>query len=59
MINVASQATEGVKIPRRKATHIEIMRLFKENLVGLHQCLNVNLSLLFDLALTIIHRVLL
>ena len=35
MIDVASRATKGVKIPGRKATHAEIMRMFKDHLTKL------------------------
>jgi hypothetical protein len=41
MIDVASQATKGVKIPGRKATRAEIMRMFKDHLTKLKNKLNV------------------
>jgi hypothetical protein len=41
MIDVASRATNGVKIPGRKATRGEIKRLFKDHLVRLKAQLNV------------------
>ncbi|KAF8237269.1 hypothetical protein L208DRAFT_1248467, partial [Tricholoma matsutake] len=43
LINVASQATNGVKIPGRKATRGEIKCLFKNHLTKLKVQLNVNL----------------
>jgi hypothetical protein len=41
MIDVASRATHGVKIPGRKATRAEIKRLFKKHLLNLKSKLNV------------------
>ena len=41
MINVASRATNGVKIPGRKATRAEIMRMFKDHLTKLKSTLHV------------------
>ena len=43
MIDVASRATNGVKIPGRKSTRGEIKRLFKDHLTTLKAQLNVNL----------------
>ncbi|KAG2033657.1 hypothetical protein BDR03DRAFT_871638 [Suillus americanus] len=61
MINVASRATNGVKIPGRKATRTEIMRIFKNHLTRLRTTLNVchNLVLCASLHLICQHRVLL
>ena len=42
MIDIASQATNGVKIPGRKATQAEIMRMFKNHLTRLKKTLNVS-----------------
>ncbi|KAG2127398.1 hypothetical protein BD769DRAFT_1357277 [Suillus cothurnatus] len=50
MINIAAHATNGVKIPGRKATHAEIMRTFKTHLMGLRSKLNV--SKIYDIALS-------
>jgi hypothetical protein len=41
MIDVAARATNGVKIPGRKATRAEIMRIFKNHLTKLKTTLNV------------------
>ncbi|KAG1801824.1 hypothetical protein EV424DRAFT_1331604, partial [Suillus variegatus] len=41
MVDVASRATQGVKIPGRKATRAEIMRMFKSHLTKLRKKLNV------------------
>jgi hypothetical protein len=41
MINMASRATNGVKIPGRKATQGEIKRMFQEHLTKLKAQLNV------------------
>ena len=41
MIDVASRATNGVKIPGRKATRGEIKHMFKDHLVKLKAQLNV------------------
>ncbi|KAG2048929.1 hypothetical protein BDR06DRAFT_894558, partial [Suillus hirtellus] len=41
MIDVASRATQGVKIPGRKATRAEIMHIFKNHLTKLKKKLNV------------------
>ncbi|KAG1818931.1 hypothetical protein EV424DRAFT_1323542, partial [Suillus variegatus] len=41
MIDVASRATQGVKIPGRKATRAEIIRVFKNHLTKLKKKLNV------------------
>ncbi|KAG1877868.1 hypothetical protein DFJ58DRAFT_644237, partial [Suillus subalutaceus] len=40
MIDVAARATNGVKIPGRKATRAEIMRMFKNHLTKLKEKLN-------------------
>ena len=42
MIDVASRATNGIKIPGRKATRVEIMRTFKNHLMRLKKTLNVS-----------------
>ncbi|KAH7902998.1 hypothetical protein BJ138DRAFT_1021270 [Hygrophoropsis aurantiaca] len=44
MIDVASRATNGVKIPNRKATRDEIMNMFKKQMTRLKDKLNVGLS---------------
>jgi hypothetical protein len=41
MIDMASRATKGVKIPGRKATCAEIIRMFKDHLTKLKNKLNV------------------
>ncbi|KAJ7181815.1 hypothetical protein C8R46DRAFT_885243, partial [Mycena filopes] len=41
MINIASRATDGVKIPSRKNTREEIVKLFKKQLDHLRARLNV------------------
>ncbi|KAH9034280.1 hypothetical protein EDB84DRAFT_1269910, partial [Lactarius hengduanensis] len=41
MINIASRATNGVKIPSGKATRYEIKALFKRHLTSLKSRLNV------------------
>jgi hypothetical protein len=41
MIDVAARATNGVKIPGRKATRVEIIRIFKNHLTKLKKTLNV------------------
>jgi hypothetical protein len=41
MIDVAAHATNGVKIPGRKATRAEIMQIFKNHLMKLKTTLNV------------------
>ncbi|KAG1854122.1 hypothetical protein C8R48DRAFT_610355 [Suillus tomentosus] len=46
MIDVAARATNGVKIPGRKATRAEIMRMFKNHLTKLKVTLNVCLLIL-------------
>ena len=45
LIDVASRATNGVKIPNRRRTRDEIIRLFKDHLTKLKAELNVNLFL--------------
>ncbi|KAG1764932.1 hypothetical protein EDD22DRAFT_775576, partial [Suillus occidentalis] len=42
MVDIASCATNGVKIPGRKATCAEIMRMFKNHLMRLRNTLNVS-----------------
>jgi hypothetical protein len=42
MIDVASRATKGVKIPGRKATRAEIIHTFKDHLTKLKAKLNVS-----------------
>jgi len=44
MIDVVSRATQGVKIPGRKATRAEIMWIFKNHLTQLKKKLNVCIS---------------
>jgi hypothetical protein len=44
MIAIASRATNGVKIPRRKATRHAIINLFKKNLYQLRTQFAVSLS---------------
>ncbi|KAG1888027.1 uncharacterized protein F5891DRAFT_966302 [Suillus fuscotomentosus] len=46
MIDVAARATNGVKIPGRKATRAQIMRMFKNHLTKLKATLNVCLCVL-------------
>ena len=41
MIDIVAQATNSVKIPGRKATRAEIMRMFKNHLMKLKKTLNV------------------
>ncbi|KAG1758826.1 hypothetical protein EDD22DRAFT_783439, partial [Suillus occidentalis] len=38
MVDITSRATNGVKIPGSKATHAEIMRMFKNHLRGSGTC---------------------
>ena len=47
MIDIASRATNGVKLPGRKGTRGEIKRLFKDHLTRLKARLNVFLSCIF------------
>ena len=47
MIDVASRATNGVKIPGRKATRAKIKRTFKKHLTELKSRLNVRAFLEF------------
>ncbi|KAG2032383.1 hypothetical protein BDR03DRAFT_874095 [Suillus americanus] len=42
MVDVASCATQGIKIPGQKATRAEIMRMFKNHLTQLKKKLNVS-----------------
>ncbi|KAG1868057.1 hypothetical protein C8R48DRAFT_544498, partial [Suillus tomentosus] len=42
MIDVAARATNGIKIPGRKATRAQIVRTFKAHLTGLRNRLNVS-----------------
>ncbi|KAG2142680.1 hypothetical protein BD769DRAFT_1348977, partial [Suillus cothurnatus] len=51
MVDIASCATNGVKIPDRKATHAEIMRMFKNHLTRLRNTLNVSNVLSIDCTL--------
>ena len=44
LIDVASRATNGVKIPGRKATRAEILCLFKDHLVQLRAEFGVRVS---------------
>src|SRR5882757_2404318 len=53
MIDVASRATNGVKIPGRKATRAEIMRMFKNHLTTLKAQLNVRVPSIFHLFLIV------
>ncbi|KAG1765529.1 hypothetical protein EDD22DRAFT_760055, partial [Suillus occidentalis] len=41
MVDVASRATQGIKILGRKATRAEIMQMFKNHLTRLKKKLNV------------------
>jgi hypothetical protein len=41
MIDIAARATNGVKIPGRKATRAEIKQVFKDHLTDLKAKLNV------------------
>jgi hypothetical protein len=41
MVDIAARATNGVKIPGRKATRTEIMRMFKDHWTKLKKKLNV------------------
>jgi hypothetical protein len=41
MIDITARATNGVKIPGRKATRNQIMRMFKNHLTKLKKTLNV------------------
>jgi hypothetical protein len=43
MIDLAARATNGVKIPGRKATRAEIKRTFKDHLTRLKAKLNVRI----------------
>jgi hypothetical protein len=47
MIDITARATNGVKIPGRKATCTEIMRMFKNHLTKLKEILNVRLVYLY------------
>jgi hypothetical protein len=42
MVNIASHATNGIKIPGHKATRAEIKRTFKDHLTDLKARLNVS-----------------
>jgi hypothetical protein len=44
MIDVASRATNGVKIPDRKVTRAEVVSMFQKQMKHLHARLNVSLS---------------
>lgn len=46
LVDVVSRATNGVKIPGRKATRAEIMRMFKNHLTTLKARLNVHIPLI-------------
>lgn len=46
MIDVASRATNGVKIPSRKAARKEIMDRFHEQMAGLKARFTVSLTLI-------------
>ena len=48
LIDIASRATNGVKIPHRKLTRGDIKRLFKEHLTKLKTQLNVSISEMLD-----------
>ncbi|KAF6749684.1 hypothetical protein DFP72DRAFT_818442, partial [Ephemerocybe angulata] len=41
MVNVASRATKGVKIPEKRQTRAHIIARFKKNMTDLHRRLNV------------------
>jgi len=47
MIEVASRATSGVKIPDRKVTRAEIIEMFKKQMRYLRARLNVGVFILF------------
>lgn len=47
MVNVAARATRGIKLPSRKQTRQEIMRMFKEQMKALKERLNVSTFNLF------------
>ncbi|KAG2059949.1 hypothetical protein BDR06DRAFT_873088, partial [Suillus hirtellus] len=51
MVDIASHATNGVKILGRKVTHAEIMRMFKNHLTKLRNTLNVSNVLSIDCTL--------
>lgn len=50
MVNTAARATRGIKLPSRKQTRNEIIRIFKEQMKALKERLNVS-SLLIMLTL--------
>ena len=54
MIDVASRATKGVKIPGRKATRAEIIHTFKDHLTKLKAKLNVGCDLMLQYLLLFI-----
>ncbi|KAJ7808037.1 hypothetical protein B0H14DRAFT_2380921, partial [Mycena olivaceomarginata] len=47
MIDIAGRATNGVKIPGRKATRQEIIDLFKKQMENLRVRINVSIPLVF------------
>jgi hypothetical protein len=49
MISIAARATRGAKIPDRKQTRKEIIRIFKEQMQALKERLNVHWNYLVSL----------
>ena len=47
MIDIASQATKGAKIPNQKLTRATIKQTFKDHLIGIRARLNVRIISLF------------
>jgi hypothetical protein len=56
MINIASHAIQGVKIPGQKATHVEIMRMFKNHSTKLKAKVNVCATLYWIVSLPNTHH---
>jgi hypothetical protein len=52
MMEIAARAIRGVKLLSRKQTRKEIMRIFKEQMTGLRERLNVCTHLLFYHSIT-------
>jgi hypothetical protein len=57
MIDIVSWATNGVKIPGRKATRADIKRMFKAHLTDLKSRLNVCPSMIIPACFLNISRV--
>jgi hypothetical protein len=53
MIDVASHATNGVKIPEKRATRESILERFKKNVAELTDRLNVSTILMSHLQMSI------